>query len=92
MSKVKTLRSAKKKPIIEKLAIYSGSDLAELMKAVGKLKEVEKLATSEGEKARDELAKLGIGGQHDEFSQEVLEALNELYNRLEKMEVKDDAE
>ena len=62
------------------------------MRAVGKLNEVEKLATSEGKKARDELEKLGIGGQHDELSQEVQEALNELYDRLEKMEVKDDAE
>ena len=62
------------------------------MKAIAKLEEVEKLAASEGKKARDELAKLGIGGQHDEFSQEVQEALNELYDRLEKMEVNDDAE
>lgn len=92
LSKVKKLESAKGKTIIEKLTIYSGSDLAELMRAVGKLNEVEKLATSEGKKARDELEKLGIGGQHDELSQEVQEALNELYDRLEKMEVKDDAE
>lgn len=92
LGKVKTLKSAKGKPIIEKLAIYSGNDLAELRKAVGKLKEVEKLATSEGKKARDALEKLGIGGQHGELSQEVQEALKELYDRLEKMEVQDDAE
>lgn len=92
LNKVKMLKSAEKKTIIEKLAIYAGNDLAELMKAVGKLKEVEKLATSEGKKARDALEKLGIGGQHDELSQEVQEALNELYDRLEKMEVNDDTE
>ena len=71
---------------------YQQRLIAELMRTVGKLNEVEKLATSEGKKARDELAKLGIGGQHDELSQEVQEALNELYDRLEKMEVKDDTE
>lgn len=62
------------------------------MKVIEKLKEVERLAISEGQKARDALEKLGIGGQHEEFSQEVQEALSELYDRLEKMEVKDDAE